>query len=146
MCNQQHRCRSVLSHAIAAGLALAAMIVVMSGLASGTPAATLDNSWTTGGYAKNQGTQGVRSSALTSLGSLEAERLKKVTRPHPFRWRFDDVASGRATFPSTGADQRSRAKSRFFHSATKTQLGQDQFFEIPSLNPLRASSPADAGP
>ena len=89
MWNQQHRCSPVLSQPIAAGLALAAMIVMMAGLASQTGAAALDNCWTTGGYAKNQGSQTVRSSALTNLGSLQAERLKIGDHTTP---PWDDIS------------------------------------------------------
>jgi hypothetical protein len=77
MCHQQHRRSSVLSQPIAAGLALAAMIVVMSGLASQTDAASLDKPWTDGGYAKDQGSQSVRRSAVTNRGSMQANYSEK---------------------------------------------------------------------
>ena len=80
MCNQQHRHGPVLSQPIAAGVALAAMIVVCS-LANQTDAASLDNCWTTGGYAENKGSQSVRSSALTNLGSLRGENSEKGSPP-----------------------------------------------------------------
>ncbi len=81
MCNQLRRRHPMLSQQIAAGLALFAMTVIMSGVASRTAAAALDKSWTTGGHAKNQGSQGVRRSALTIIGSLRAESSEKGSPP-----------------------------------------------------------------
>jgi hypothetical protein len=89
MCNQPQRCSPVVSQPIAARVVLAAMIVMMSDLTSQTGAAALDKSWTTGGYAKNQGSQSVRSSAVTNVGSLRAERLKIGDHTTP---PWDDIS------------------------------------------------------
>jgi hypothetical protein len=77
MCDQQHRSSSVLSQPIAAGLAVAAMIVVTAGLASQTDAASLDNPWTNGGYAKDQGSQSARRSVVANRGSMPATYSEK---------------------------------------------------------------------
>ena len=62
MCNQRQLHSSVVSQPTAPSVVLAAMIVMMSALTSQGP--SLDNSWTTGGYPKNQGSQSVPTAAL----------------------------------------------------------------------------------
>jgi hypothetical protein len=81
MCNERQRHSLVVSQPTAPSVVLAAMIVMMSALTSQTGAAALDNSWTTGGYPKNQGSQSVRTAALTTLGSFRVESSEKGSPP-----------------------------------------------------------------
>jgi hypothetical protein len=82
MCNQQVRRNPVFIKPRSAVVIMAATIAMMFGLAMPTGAATLDKSWTTGGYAKNAGSQTVRIAALTNPGSLLAERVKQCDPTH----------------------------------------------------------------
>jgi hypothetical protein len=73
MCNQQ----PLHSKPLTTIVKMAAMIVMMFGLAIQTGAAELDKSWTTGGYTKYQGSQTARIARLTNISSFEASSSEK---------------------------------------------------------------------